>query len=184
MIKVLLGLLLLIISALSADAASVKEQRSEIRSMAKHALARLYRAKPKARRAIQSAAGYAVFSNFGMKIFLFGGGSGKGMVHNNRTKKVTFMKMIELQGGLGFGANKFYEIFVFSTDRALQSFVSSGWELSGQITAAARLKNAGGSLEGALSVLPGVWVYQLTETGLAAEITVNGTKYYKDGDLN
>jgi hypothetical protein len=33
-------------------------------------------------------------------------------------------------------------------------------------------------------VSPGVWVYQLTETGVALELTAKGTKYYKDDDLN
>lgn len=36
----------------------------------------------------------------------------------------------------------------------------------------------------AMSVSPGVWLYQLTETGLALELTAKGTKYYKDDDLN
>ena len=35
-----------------------------------------------------------------------------------------------------------------------------------------------------MAVSPGVWVYQLTDDGLAAELTAKGTKYYKDGDLN
>jgi hypothetical protein len=29
-----------------------------------------------------------------------------------------------------------------------------------------------------------VFLYQITESGLAAELTVKGTKYYKDDDLN
>jgi hypothetical protein len=37
---------------------------------------------------------------------------------------------------------------------------------------------------GAVSVAPGVYIYRLTETGLAAELTVSGTKYFKDSELN
>jgi hypothetical protein len=37
---------------------------------------------------------------------------------------------------------------------------------------------------GALSVTPGVWLYQLTDDGLALELTAKGTKYYKDDELN
>ena len=37
---------------------------------------------------------------------------------------------------------------------------------------------------GAMSVSPGVWLYQLTDDGLAAELTAKGTKYYKDAELN
>jgi len=36
----------------------------------------------------------------------------------------------------------------------------------------------------AASVSDGVWMYQLTEKGLAAEISATGTKYYKDDGLN
>ena len=37
---------------------------------------------------------------------------------------------------------------------------------------------------GAAAVAPGVYLYQLTETGLSASITVSGTRYFKDADLN
>ena len=33
-------------------------------------------------------------------------------------------------------------------------------------------------------VEPGVWVYQITKKGLALQLTLQGTKYYKDDDLN
>ena len=41
-----------------------------------------------------------------------------------------------------------------------------------------------GSQAGALSVSPGVWLYQLTDKGLALELTAKGTKYFQDKDLN
>ena len=39
-------------------------------------------------------------------------------------------------------------------------------------------------LSEALDVMPDVKVYQLTETGLALQATLQGTKYWRDGDLN
>ena len=39
-------------------------------------------------------------------------------------------------------------------------------------------------MAGAASVSEGVWMYQLTEEGLAAEITATSTRYYKDDELN
>ncbi len=53
-----------------------------------------------------------------------------------------------------------------------------------QATAAAKSGDKGSSYQGAVSVAPGVWLYQLTEDGLALELTAKGTKYYKDSDLN
>ncbi len=49
---------------------------------------------------------------------------------------------------------------------------------------AAKAGDTGGALQGAMPVSQGVWLYQLTETGLALELTAKGTKYYKDDDLN
>ena len=40
------------------------------------------------------------------------------------------------------------------------------------------------AFQGAIAVSPGVWLYQITGDGLALELTVKGTKYYKDSDLN
>ncbi len=152
--------------------------------MAQDTLQRLYKAKPEVKGAVDRAAGYAVFSNTGMKIFLFGSGKGAGIAVNNKSKTETFMKVVELQAGLGFGVKKFRVIFVFDNDKAFDSFVNSGWEFGGQTTAAAKTGEKGGALAGAASVSPGVWMYQLTDKGVALEITAKGTKYYKDDDLN
>jgi hypothetical protein len=35
-----------------------------------------------------------------------------------------------------------------------------------------------------MEVAPGVWVYQITKNGLALQLTLQGTKYYTDDDLN
>ena len=91
---------------------------------------------------------------------------------------------IAVQTGLGFGVKKFQLVWVFATKSALDGFVDSGWEFGGQATAAAQYEGEGAATQGALSVSPGVWLYQLTDDGLALELTVKGTKYYKDDDLN
>ena len=75
-------------------------------------------------------------------------------------------------------------VFVFDTEPAFNSFVNSGWEFGGQSTAAAKTGEKGGAMAGAASVAEGVWMYQLTEKGLALDISATGTKYYKDDALN
>lgn len=160
------------------------EQKAELLSMAQSTLKRLYKVQPKAKAAVEGAAGYAVFKNFGMKILVAGGGSGKGVVVDNKTKGQVFMKMAEIQAGLGFGVKKFKLVWVFETREALDRFVDSGWELGGQTTAAATTGDRGAAFQGAIAIAPGVWVYQLTDKGLALELTVKGTKYYRDKDLN
>jgi lipid-binding SYLF domain-containing protein len=147
-------------------------------------LQQLYKADPAARAAVENSAGYAVFNNMGVKILFAGSGKGKGIAVDNKSKKETFMKMLELQAGLGIGVKKFNAVFVFDNNKVLNSFVNSGWEFGGQATAAAKSKDKGGAMAGAASVSDGVWMYQMTEKGLAAEITAKSTKYYKDDDLN
>lgn len=162
----------------------VEEARAEVRNAANGTLRELYRRQPAAQRAIEGATGYAVFSNFGMKIMVAGGGSGKGLAVNNRTGQEVFMRMAEVQAGLGFGVKKFRLIWVFQTPEAFDQFVNSGYQFGGQAALSAKAGSTGGGITGAASVAPGVWVYQLTDTGVAAELTVKGTKYYRDNQLN
>ena len=107
-----------------------------MRKAGQDALAAVYKAQPSAKKAIESAAGYAAFSNFGMKILVAGGGSGKGVAVNNKTKATTYMRMAEVQAGLGIGAKKFQVVWVFETDAALNNFVNSG-RVGGQARSAA-----------------------------------------------
>jgi len=64
------------------------------------------------------------------------------------------------------------------------NFVNQGWEFGGQRNLSAMAGGQGAQFSGAAAVSPGVYVYQLTNTGLSATITVSGTKYFKDADLN
>ena len=176
--------ILLLVCAVLVTAKSKEEKQTEARQKAQQTLERLYKAKPSAKASVNAAAGYAVFTSKSMKILVAGGGKGSGIAVDNATQKIIYMKMREVQAGLGMGVKKFNVIFVFETKDALQKFVNSGWEFGGQTTAAAKGSDGGGAYQGAASVSPGVWVYQLTDKGLALELTGKGTKYFKDDDLN
>lgn len=163
---------------------TVAEQRQDILNKNQATLKQLYEVQPKAKELIEKSAGYATFSNFGMKILIAGGGTGSGVVIDKATKKPVFMNMAEVQAGLGLGIKSFQNIFVFETVSAMNDFINSGWTFGGQVTAAAKYEKDGGAYQDAVVVAPGVWMYQLTDSGIAAEITGKGTKYYKNTDLN
>ena len=178
-------LCVLALGAAAADEKDKELEKAEIRKMCQDSLDRLYSAQPAARSAVRDAAGYAVFSNTGVKILFAGSGKGKGVAVNNSTKNETFMNMLEFQGGLGFGVKKFTVVFLFANDKVMNNFVNSGWQFGGQASAAAKTSpEKGGSMQGATAVSEGIYMYQLTDKGLAAEITMKGTKYSKDKDLN
>ncbi len=171
--------------ALLANAADDKAKKQEnVQKMADKVLQDLYKTQPKAKAAVEKAAGYAVFNNMGVKILVAGSGKGSGLAKNNKTQKITYMKMIEVQAGLGFGVKKFNLVWVFENDKVFNKFIESGWEFGGEANAAAKTGTQGGALEGAVPIADGVWLYQMTEKGLALELAVKSTKYYKDSDLN
>jgi lipid-binding SYLF domain-containing protein len=170
--------------ALPGWAASKEERQADVRRTAEQTLERLYKLQPRAKASIEKAAGYAVFSNFGMKLLMAGGGTGQGVAVDRASKREVFMKMVEVQAGLGFGVKKFQLVWIFETQKAFNDFVVSGWEIGAQTTATAKLGNQGAWAAGALSVSPGVWLYQLAGDGLALELTAKGTKYYRDDTLN
>jgi len=176
---------LLAVGASADDEKDREKEKTEVRQMAQETLARLYKAQPSAQAALQKGYGYAVFANKGVKILFGGSGHGEGMAVNNQTKAETFMKMLEVQAGLGMGVKKYKVIFIFDNQKAFDSFVNSGWDFGAQTSAAAKTSpEKGGAMQGAASIADGIWMYQMTDKGLALEITAKGTKYSKDDDLN
>jgi len=159
--------------------------RDSVRTMTEETLAQLYQKAPAAEDAVADAAGYAVFSDFGVKILIMGGAGGSGMAVDNATKQETFMKMAEFQPGLGLGAQKYRLVFIFENPDAFNTFITSGWELGANAMAAAKDDTGeGGGAAGAVTVSDGVKMYQLSDTGAIVGVSITAAKYYKDDDLN
>jgi len=162
----------------------VDEQRASVREMANETLAQLYQQYPGARRQIERAAGYAVFSNFGLKVLFMGSATGEGLAVSHATRRETFMRMVELQPGYGFGVQRFRLVFVFETPQALDQFVQSGWEFGGNVMASAQTRTQQMGNQLGVSVSPGVLMYQLSDQGAIVGVSITGAKYYPDPNLN
>jgi len=160
------------------------EKRKAINKMRRETLTKLYKLVPSAKKELSRAEGYAVFSNTGINIFVLSTGNGYGVAHDNRTGKDIYMKMFSGGVGVGLGVKDFRGIFVFYDRNAFDNFVEHGWTAHGQADAAAKASDKGGAVAAAVEVAPGVRLYQLTENGLALQATVQGTKYWKDDELN
>jgi lipid-binding SYLF domain-containing protein len=186
-----LGVVMMTASAFAANSEGVnlKPQTAEewqkyLNFRREEALEDLYALKPEAKAVIEKAQGYAVFSSFGMKILIVGSGNGRGILHDNKTGKDTYMRMLQAGVGFGFGAKDFRSIFVFANRDVMDQFLTSGWTVGGEASASAKAEEQGASSTGAITVAPGVSVYQLTENGLMVDAMVNGTKYWVDEDMN
>jgi lipid-binding SYLF domain-containing protein len=169
---------------LSVAKDSPDQQREKIRKMAAATLTDLYKLEPSAEAAIQRSAGYAVFDNMGTNLLVLSTARGAGVAVNSQTRPDTFMKMTSDGVGLGVGVKDYREVFVFETEPALAKFIDSGWSGETQADAAAKAGKSGGGYSGAATVAPGVWVYQITKNGLALQLTLQGTKYSKNDELN
>jgi lipid-binding SYLF domain-containing protein len=161
-----------------------EQQQDSLRDMANKTLSQLYAKHPAAKDAVSNAAGYAVFSDFGFKVWTLGGARGKGVAVNNSTKQDTFMEMMEFQPGMGFGASKFRVVFIFETVDTFNTFVNSGWEFGANAMADAKTKAEGGALAGAVTVSRGVKMFQLNDEGAIVGVSLTAAKYYKDKELN
>ena len=168
----------------SPQGVSTQDKRQAVLQMRSETLAKLYELESYAKARIGKSVGYAVFSNVGVNLILLSAASGYGVVEDKSTGKRTYMKMASGGLGIGLGVKDFRGIFVFTSRGALEQFVNSGWDASAQVDAAAKAGEKGAAWAGAVDVAPGIKLYQITENGLALQATIQGTKYWKDAELN
>jgi len=170
----------------SAKGDNAEEKRAAVRKQCDEILAKLYAAKPEAKDKIEKAAGYGAFNNKSMNLFLLSSGSGYGMVVDKGGKE-TFMAMGSLGGGLGLGAKDLSVVFIFKNADVMKKFIESGWQFGGEADATAKSGESGAaaSKEAAADTGANLFeIYQMTDTGVALQATVAGTKYWKDKELN
>jgi len=177
-----LGLALLAVmpTCVAEDKATAQ---AELRVMRKDALDQLYKENPQAKKEVRSAAGYGVFGVTGAQVLILGGSGGRGIVRHNLTGRDTYMRVGSVSAGLGIGFKDIRTILIFKHRDVLQQFLEKGWVFSGEATAVAKSDGKGNATQDLATPL-GITVYQLTKAGLMANGTIQGTKYWKDEDLN
>ncbi len=178
-----LGALSLSLVSGSAMAQDKAAKQGEVVKSTKAALDKFYARKPELKAAVAKAPGYAVFTTYGIS-FLIGGAGGKGLVHDNKTKKNTFMEMGSASVGAQIGAAENDVLIIFKTAAVMNDFVNKGWTASGGATAQAGAdgKQVGGGQGG--SAMSDAETYTLTKNGLEAGVAIAGSKFWKSSDLN
>ncbi len=161
-----------------------QEQIDERLNVRDSTLLDLYKYAPNSKEILKKSYGYAVFSNIGINLFLVSAEGGIGLAHNNHTNKNTYMNMASGGVGFGLGIKDFRAIFLFENKRVYDNFVEYGWEANAQADAAIKLNEKGDAINAAITVAPGIKLYKMTKSGLALQATIQGTKYWKDEDLN
>jgi len=177
------GMLSLSLATGGAVAATKAERQAEVQKSTQAALAKFYAAKPELKAAVAKAPGYAVFTTYGVS-FLIGGSGGTGLVRDNKTKKVTYMKLGSASVGFQLGAAENDVLVIFKNAAAVNDFINKGWTTTGGVTATAGAENksVGGGMGN--SAMDNHETFTLTKNGLAAGLAVEGVKAWKDDELN
>lgn len=144
----------------------------------------MYSVKPESKSKVESAVGYAVFSNINTNIFLFSSGNGYGLSVDNTTGKKTYMKMNLLSVGLGLGLKDFRAVLIFKDKKNFDEFVDGDFDFGGHADAAAKSKEKGAATGSEMYIEDDIEIYQLTETGVALQGTIAGTYFRKYSGLN
>ena len=164
---------------INSDDPTPQQERQTIDDNAQESLFRLFKESHEAKELYDQGAGYAVFDSREFA-FLIKTGFGSGVAVNKTNYSRTYMKMAS--GGLNIGGGVKYiqVIFIFPTEQTLNDFVDNGWTEEGEASA------VGGkdSSKYGITLADGTKVYELVDTGLMLKMSISGTKYWKDTDLN
>jgi len=163
---------------------TVAEKRQAVGDMETETLEKLYKEAPQTKEEIAKAPGYGVFSNANVNLLIASAGGGYGVVVDQGTGQRTYMKMALGGVGLGLGAKDYRVVMVFKEKAAMEKFVASGWDFGAHADAAATTGDKGAEASAEGDIRSKISVYTMTETGLALQATVTGSKYWKDDELN
>ena len=162
----------------SSSKASAPSNRAELESQSTAALNRLYTAMPGTRELVSRAKGVLVCPAVLGGSFVVGVEHGRCVLRSGGTSRGYYSTT---SGSVGWqmGGQSKSVIYVFSTAEAYDKFVNSkGWSVGGDATVAVGRASANGSVDTSTIQAP-VSSFVLTNAGLEAGVSVNGTKISK-----
>ncbi len=178
-----IGAILTSLLATGAYAKDKTAKQTEVKNKAMHALQDFYKADPTIKDAVAKAPGFAVFTTYGLS-FGLGGAGGKGIAHDNMSKKNTYMSIAQASAGLQIGASDTRYLFVFDDAKSMADFIDSGWDASAAAGAGAGTGKDEANVKAGAIAFTGGKAYVLTKAGLQAGVALGGSKVWKDKELN
>lgn len=158
--------------------ATPAQQREDINARADATLNRLYDVAPDSHDLVRRAKGVLIFPKVLSASFIVGGEHGDGVLRVNGQNQGYYSTT---SGSIGFqaGAQSKAIVMLFMTQEALDHFRnSSGWTAGADATVAVANIGANGSIDTATINEP-VIGFVMTNAGLAAGVSLNGTKIEK-----
>lgn len=162
----------------SGSGAGTTNKRQEIDAAATSALGRLSSTMPGARELVGKARGVLVFPSVLAAGLGIGGEYGEGVLRVGG-KSVDYYSTASASFGLQIGAQSKAIIFLFMTQDALDKFRNSqGWTAGADASVAVVKAGANGDIDLNTATQP-VNVFVMTNQGLMANLTIEGTKITK-----
>ena len=157
---------------------SVEEKRDFLAEAEQKTLAELIEKRPETQAEMDRSVGHAVFSNRLAKIPFVGAGDGIGVVFDKNTGERTYLKVQRLDVGGGLGVREYRLVVVFFEEEPLKKLASGKLELAAGAEAGAGKGDVGLGTEGVSGKQKEKLVlYQLSDTGVSATITVRLIRY-------
>jgi lipid-binding SYLF domain-containing protein len=150
-------------------------KRHSINSNVDQALSRLYVAAPGSRELVAKARGVLVFPSVLAAGFVVGGQYGEGALRVGG-QTTGYYSTTSASIGLQIGAQSKAIVFLFMTQDALDKFrATKGWSAGGDASVAILQVGANGAVD-SNSIRSPVEAFVLTNGGLMANLTLEGTK--------
>jgi lipid-binding SYLF domain-containing protein len=150
-------------------------RRQAIDSAADSALSRLYAQQPGTKELVASARGVLIFPSFVSAGFVFGAGSGQGVLRAGG-RSAGYFRMTEASAGLLAGAQSQAVFILFMTDEGLKRFQDSrGWTVG--TDASISMFNVGANAQiTTQTARQEVIGFVMTNAGLMGNVSLNGNR--------
>lgn len=158
--------------------------RQDLLTMSVDTLERLYKETPEAKEIVENAYGYGVFRGQAVNLILYVAGNGLGVVFDNKTKTPIYMQALRGGTGPGVGYKSMHGVFVFDNETVYKQFITLGLQVSASGDASMKVAGEGVEAAKAISLVPGVKMYQLTDTGIVLQANWGATEFVRDTNLN
>jgi len=172
----LMAMLLTTITACAGGlVGSTETKLAYFESLEKETLAQLVKEQPGTEQELAQSVGYAVIEKKVVKVPVVGAGGGAGVVVEKANGKKTYLRVPELQLGLGWGGRAEKVILIFKDREKLRDLADGTWKAGIKAEAAAKAGDtgaAGGAGTGDL-MKEGFTTYVLTDAGVSATATIS-----------
>lgn len=175
LMSALMAMLAITITACAGGLVGSKaEKLAYFEGLETETLAQLMKEQPGAEQELARSVGYAVIEKRVVKVPVIGAGGGAGVVVETASGKKSYLRVPELQFGLGWGGRSEKVILIFQDIEKIRSLADGMWKAGIVAEAAAKAGDigaAGGRGTGEL-MKKGFTTYVLTDAGVSATATI------------